>query len=65
MFQVETDSKHKFYLHENTVKAAKDIIIDRQVHIPSNHDHLMHCFVARQILMLKEKKSLWKVLGKT
>ena len=31
MMQVETESKHKFYLHEATVKAAKELIIDRQV----------------------------------
>ena len=28
---METDGKHKFYLHEATVKAAKELIIDRQV----------------------------------
>merc|ERR1712080_218618 len=29
-YLVETSGRHNFYLHEHTVKAAKDIIIDRQ-----------------------------------
>ena len=30
-FQVQTNGKHTFYLHESTVKAAKEVVMDRQV----------------------------------
>ena len=29
--QVQTNGKHTFYLHESTVKAAKEVVMDRQV----------------------------------
>ena len=29
--QIESESKKKFYLNENTVKAAKELIVNRQV----------------------------------
>ena len=31
LLQVQTNGKHTFYLHESTVKAAKEVVMDRQV----------------------------------
>ena len=28
---MQTNGKHTFYLHESTVKAAKEVVMDRQV----------------------------------
>ena len=35
-FQVQTNGKHTFYLHESTVKAAKEVVMDRQVSLNSH-----------------------------
>ena len=34
--QVTADNKHHFYLNEGTVKAAKDLIVDRQAQTRDN-----------------------------
>lgn len=44
VLQVQTNGKHTFYLHESTVKAAKEVVMDRQASNSCVHDDAFACY---------------------
>jgi len=55
-YLVETDSKHTFYLHENTVKAAKDIIMDRQANSHAQGEKITLEGVGEDLIDMKKEQ---------